>query len=100
MVWGARGGNRPSPCADAAGCFGKAGGIVATLTTLPTDFVDAVAAEMAHGVEAAVEHWLAQIDFALTDRHLTTLGRLNAVQEVLQDYMRLTGKVQLKSTRI
>jgi hypothetical protein len=73
---------------------------VATLTTMPTDFVDAVAAEMAHGVEAAVEHWLAQVELALTDRHLTTLGRVNAVHEVLQDYKLLTGKVQLKSTRI
>ena len=73
---------------------------MATLTTMPTDFVDAVAAEMAHGVEAAVEHWLAQVELALTDRHLTTLGRVNAVHEVLQDYKLLTGKVQLKSTRI
>ena len=69
-------------------------------TVLATDFVNVVATEMAHGVESAVECWLAQIERALTDRDLTTLGRLNAVQEVLQDYKRLTGKIQLKSTRI
>ena len=69
-------------------------------TLLATDFVNVVATEMSHGVELAVERWLAQVERALTDRHLTTLGRLNAVQEVLQDYKRLTGKEQLKSIRI
>ncbi len=69
-------------------------------TILATDFVNVVATEMARGVEIAVECWLGQIEKALTDRHLTTLGRLNAIQEVLQDYKRLTGKQQLKSTRI
>jgi hypothetical protein len=69
-------------------------------TVLATDFVNVVATEMAHGVEIAVECWLSQIERALTDRHLTTLGRLNAVQEILQDYKRITGKAQLKSTRI
>jgi hypothetical protein len=78
----------------------KAGKTVATATAMPTDFVEAVASEMAHGVEVAVERWLAQIELALTDRELTSLGRLNAVHEVLQDYKRLTGKAQLKSTRI
>ncbi len=71
------------------------GGWAMATTVLATDFINVVASEMAHGVEAAVERWLAQIDRALTDRHLTTLGRLNAVQEILQDYKRLTGKVQL-----
>jgi hypothetical protein len=69
-------------------------------TVLATDFVNVVATEMAHGVEIAVECWLSQIERALTDRHLTTLGRLNAVQDILQDYKRITGKAQLKSTRI
>lgn len=73
---------------------------MAILTAVPTTFVDVVAAEMAQGVEAAVERWLAQIERALTDRELTTLGRLNAVQEILHDYKRLTGKEHLKSTQI
>jgi hypothetical protein len=73
---------------------------VAASTAVPTDFVNIVASEMAHGVEAAVEQWLAQIELALTDRHLTTLGRLSAAHQVLEDYKRLTGKVLIKSTRI
>ena len=63
------------------------------------DLVRAVAAEMAIGVENAVECWLSQIDRALTDVHLTTLGRLNAVNEILDKYKRLTGKTQLACRR-
>ena len=73
---------------------------MATSTAVPIDFVDAVAAEMVQGVEAAVERWLSQIERALTDRELTTLGRLQAVQDVLRAYKCLTGKGQLKPTRI
>jgi hypothetical protein len=59
-------------------------------------FVSIIAAEMAVGVETAVECWMSQIEHALTDMHLTTLGRLNAVSEVLDKYKRLTGKGELE----
>ncbi len=62
-----------------------------------TEFVNLVAAEMAAGIECAVESWLARIDRVLKDNRLTTLGRLNAVQEVLRDYKNLAGKTQFKS---
>jgi hypothetical protein len=62
----------------------------------PTDFVDAIASEMADGVERAVECWMSQIEQALTDIHLTSLGRLNAVREILEQYKHLTGKEQLE----
>jgi len=61
-----------------------------------SNFVDAVAREMASGVETAVECWMAQIDEALADLHLTTLGRLNAVTQILANYKRLTGKEDLQ----
>jgi hypothetical protein len=64
-----------------------------------SDFVDAVAREMACGVETAVECWLAQIDEAMTDLHLTSVGRLNAVTQILANYKRLTGKEQLQLRR-
>jgi len=54
---------------------------------------------MAIGVETAVECWMSQIDKALTDVHLTTLGRLNAVSEILDKYKRLTGKSELACRR-
>ena len=61
-----------------------------------SNFVDAVAREMACGVETAVESWMAQIEDAMTDLRLTTLGRLNAVTQILANYKRLTGKEQLQ----
>jgi len=60
------------------------------------DLVSLLAAEMAAGVERAVECWLAQVEHALTDTQLTTLGRLHAVREILDRYKTLTGKTQLE----
>lgn len=63
------------------------------------DLVSAVAAEMAIGVEIGVECWMSQIDHALTDMHLTAIGRLNAVSGILDKYKRLTGKTELGCRR-
>ena len=63
------------------------------------EFVTAIAEEMASGVDTAVECWMAQMEHALTDPRLTTLGRMNAAREVLDRYKRLTGKVQLDCRR-
>jgi hypothetical protein len=54
---------------------------------------------MAAGVEQAVECWMSAIEQALTDIHLTSLGRLNAVREILDQYKYLTGKAQLECRR-
>jgi hypothetical protein len=64
-----------------------------------TELVDAIAAEMALGVDAAVECWMAQIEQASTDQTLTTLGRMSAVKEILDRYKHLTGKAELHSRR-
>jgi hypothetical protein len=63
---------------------------------IPADLVDAIASEMASGVDRAVECWMSQIEQALTDSRLTSLGRLFAVREVLEQYKHLTGKTHLK----
>lgn len=65
-------------------------------TAIPTDLVDVIASEMSVGVERAVECWMSEIEQALTDIHLTSLGRLNAICEILNEYKQLTGKAQLK----
>ena len=62
---------------------------------IPTKVVEVIASEMALGVDRAVECWMSQIEQALTDTHLTSLGRLNAVREILDEYKHLTGKVHL-----
>jgi hypothetical protein len=69
-------------------------------TAVPTDIVDAIASEMAVGVDRAVECWMSQIEQALTDVHLTSLGRLNAVRGIVDVYKQLTGKAQLQDRRI
>ncbi len=66
--------------------------MAASVVDINRDVIRAIAAEMAIGVEAAVECWMSQIEQALTDIHLTTLGRLNAVSEILDKYKHLTGK--------
>jgi hypothetical protein len=78
---------------------GKAGKSLATIA-IQTDLVDVIASEMAVGVERAVECWMSQIEQALTDVHLTSLGRLNAVRGILDEYKHLTGKAQLKGRKI
>ncbi len=77
----------------------KAGNYLAT-RAIPTDLVDVIAREMSVGVERAVECWMAEIEDALTDMHLTSLGRLNAVCDIVNEYKQLTGKAELKDRSI
>jgi hypothetical protein len=55
---------------------------------------------MAIGVDRAVEYWMSQVEQALTDVHLTSLGRLNAVRGIVDEYKQLTGKAQLQDRRV
>ena len=66
---------------------------------IPRDIVDVIASEMASGVERAVDCWMSQVELALADARLTTLGRLNAVREILEKYKSLTGKTRLEGRR-
>ena len=61
------------------------------------DLVLTIAEEMARGVQTAVACWMTEIDLALTDAHLTTLGRLNTVREIVENYKRLTGRADSTS---
>ena len=65
-------------------------------STTDREFIQAVAAEMASGIDGAVEHWLGKIDSVLQNSRLTTLGRLQGVQEVLVQYKKLAGKAELR----
>ncbi|MGA8493134.1 MAG: hypothetical protein WB711_22115 [Terriglobales bacterium] len=60
-----------------------------------SDVIDVIAAEVAIGVERAVDCWMSQIEEVLSDVHLTSLGRLNAVRNILDEYKYSTGKTQL-----
>jgi hypothetical protein len=48
--------------------------------------IDAVASEMCEGIQRAVGIWITQIEDALEDPRLTTLGRLRAVQQIVTQY--------------
>jgi hypothetical protein len=63
---------------------------------IPTEFINIVAAEMSSGVERAVEYWLAQIDQIANNDKITPSLKLAAIQGVLLNYKRLTGKNPLK----
>jgi hypothetical protein len=64
-----------------------------------TPLIDAVASEMASRIDVAVECWMAEIERALRSLELTSLGRLHAVHEILENYKRLTGKTELEGRR-
>ena len=72
---------------------------MATASIATQQLVEAIAAEVAAGVEVAVESWMAQVEQALTDPELTTLGRMNAAREVIESYKALTGRRLLQCRR-
>ena len=61
------------------------------------DFVDFVATEMSQAASAAVDRWIAEIDAVLSDPHLTNLGRVNAIQQVVERYKHVTGRTEFQS---
>jgi hypothetical protein len=48
--------------------------------------IEAVAAEMTTGIQCAVDYWMGQIESVFNDANMTTLGRLQAVKEILKTY--------------
>jgi hypothetical protein len=56
------------------------------------EFIEIVAPEMSAGVDVAVESWMTQVEQALYNPRLTTLGRMNSVKEVLNQYRCRNGK--------
>lgn len=70
---------------------------MATAAITREDLLNTIVNEMAAGVDKAVECWMAQIDQIFCDTRLTTLGRMNAIREVVEHYKQLTGKDHLVS---
>ena len=63
------------------------------------DFIDAVVSELSAGIDVAVECWMVQVEAALENPRLTTLGRMQAVREILDRYQTATGKTQIECAR-
>jgi len=68
--------------------------------SISPELITSLAQEIASGIDVAVESWMAEIENALQTDHLTTLGRVGAVREVLARYKTLTGKNQLHQRRV
>lgn len=50
------------------------------------ELIEAVVGEMHEGIERAVDYWMAQIRSVLLDPYLTTLGRMDAIKEIVNQY--------------
>ncbi|HSS98667.1 MAG TPA: hypothetical protein VLK33_16650 [Terriglobales bacterium] len=73
---------------------------MATASITSQDFVNVIALEVASKIDVAVESWMAEMELALNDPALTTLGRMNAAKDVLAQYKNLTGKQRLQSRKV
>jgi hypothetical protein len=72
---------------------------MAAIAITRDEVLNTIVVEIAGGVDAAVECWMAQIEEALTDAHLTTLGKVHAIKAVLGRYKDLTGKDHLETRK-
>ena len=60
------------------------------------ELIEAVVNEMSAGIECALGFWMGQIETALEDPRLTTLGRLNAIRAVMQEYRYSTVEKEVR----
>lgn len=57
-----------------------------TVSVVPRDLIEAVADEMAAGIQSAVQYWMEHVQLALEDSQLSAVGRLEAIRGVLNCY--------------
>jgi hypothetical protein len=50
------------------------------------ELIEAAVGEMHEGIERAVSYWMARIESVLLDPYLTTLGRMDAINEIVNRY--------------
>lgn len=62
-----------------------------------TDLVGLIAAEIAGGIDEAIEYWLGRIERELMDRKLTPHEQLRAIGNVLREYKQVTGRLHFRS---
>jgi len=63
------------------------------ITHPQADFVNLVSSEIITGIDRAVGYWLARIEHALEEK--TSVERIHAVENVLREYKKMTGKTDL-----
>jgi hypothetical protein len=60
-----------------------------------TDFVDMVAEEVSSGIDRALGYWLCRIELEVVDRSLTTSQRIDAIENILQEYKVRSGRADV-----
>ena len=60
-----------------------------------TDFVDMVAEEVSSGIDRALGYWLGRIELEVVDRSLTTSQRIDAIENILQEYKVRSGRAHV-----
>ena len=60
-----------------------------------TDFVDMVAAEVSSGIDRALGYWLGRIELEVVDHSLTTSQRIDAIENILQEYKVRSGRADV-----
>jgi len=58
-------------------------------------FVEIVAEEVSSGIDRAVGYWLGRIELEVVDRSLTTAQRIDAIENILQEYKILSGRLDV-----
>ena len=59
------------------------------------DFVDMVASEVSSGIDRALGYWLGRIELEVVDRSLTTSQRIDAIENILQEYKVRSGRMDV-----
>jgi len=54
--------------------------------------IEALAEEVSAGIRCGVDFWLTQIEAVFGDKQLTTLGRLQRVRQIVEEYRRTEGE--------
>jgi len=60
-----------------------------------TDFVDMVAAEVSSGIDRALGYWLGRIELEVVYHSLTTSQRIDAIENILQEYKVRSGRADV-----
>ncbi len=63
-------------------------------TTTTSDLVGLIAAEIAGGIDQAIEYCLGRIESELMNRSLTPHEQIRAIGNILREYKEVTGKLQ------
>jgi hypothetical protein len=54
--------------------------------------IEALAEEVSAGIRCGVDFWVSQIEAVFSDKQLTTMGRLQRLRQIVEEYRRMEGE--------